>query len=428
MWSESRRRPAIRVERLSKRYSIGARQLRHRTLRDAVVSSAAAWTRRIRHPIASREAQDNRIWALRDVTLTVPKGAVLGIVGRNGSGKSTLLKILSRVTYPTEGRIEIRGRVGSLLEVGTGFHTELTGRENIFLSGAILGMRRTEIERRFEEIVEFSEVNRFIDTPVKRYSSGMYMKLAFAVAAHLEPHILLVDEVLAVGDAAFQKKCLGRMSDVAGRGRTVLFVSHNIDAVQRLCSECVLLEDGRVVAQGPTPAVVQRYFASVNAQSQPGTWIDLTNRPRRGSGEVRFTAAQFTSFDDRVGGAPYAEGPLTLTCAIETDQARTVGSMAATIETAAGTQLIEADIQSIGQVLRLKRGRNIARLDIRSLHLNPGVYSVRLWIGQTAKSGFDHIASAFQIEVGYPPAGTIDFLSLDTGLVPCAFTLAQEHD
>lgn len=251
---------AIRVENLSKRYQIGLLQERPDTLRDALVSGAQRVGR-----LFSRKGQDqldspSHIWALKDVSFEVQKGQVLGIVGRNGAGKSTLLKILSRVTDPTEGYGEIHGRVGSLLEVGTGFHPELTGRENIFLNGAILGMRREEIIRKFDEIVDFSEVGKFIDTPVKRYSSGMYLRLAFAVAAHLEPEILVVDEVLAVGDAEFQRKCLGKMSDVAQEGRTVLFVSHNMSAILRLTQETIVLNQGQVVMRAPTPEAVDAYL------------------------------------------------------------------------------------------------------------------------------------------------------------------------
>ena len=235
---------AIRVEHLGKRYRIGERE-RYRALRDTLADAVKAPLRRLRSPRSPRVV-DNTIWALRDVSLEVAPGEVLGVIGHNGAGKSTLLKILSRITEPTEGRAEVRGRVGSLLEVGTGFHPELTGRENIYLNGAILGMKRSEITRRFDEMVAFAGVERFIDTPVKRYSSGMYLRLAFAVAAHLEPEILLVDEVLAVGDAAFQKKCLGRMSDVAREGRTVLFVSHNLPSIENLCQRVVVVDGGRI--------------------------------------------------------------------------------------------------------------------------------------------------------------------------------------
>ncbi len=254
---------AIRVENLGKRYRIGTAPERYKTLRDTLVAGVKAPFKRLKRGTAGESTgSPSIIWALKDVSFDVPRGKVLGIVGRNGAGKSTLLKILSRVTEPTEGSAEIHGRVGSLLEVGTGFHPELTGRENIYLNGAILGMKRVEIERKFDEIVAFSEVEQFIDTPVKRYSSGMYLRLAFAVAAHLEPEILVVDEVLAVGDAEFQRKCMGKMSDVAATGRTVLFVSHNMSAVLRLTEETLVLEKGRLVYRAPTAQAVDYYMAA----------------------------------------------------------------------------------------------------------------------------------------------------------------------
>ena len=257
---------AIRVEDLGKRYRIGGMPSGYRTIRDALASSLRRLSRR--EPPLSKDT----IWALRHINFNVERGQVLGIVGRNGAGKSTLLKLLSRVTDPTEGKAEIYGRVGSLLEVGTGFHPELTGRENIYLNGAILGMKRAEIERKFDEIVDFSEVRKFIDTPVKRYSSGMYLRLAFAVAAHLEPEILVVDEVLAVGDAEFQRKCLGKMSDVAHEGRTVIFVSHNMSAILRLTEETIVLDKGQIVMRGPTPEAVDFYMTSEMARSGERRW------------------------------------------------------------------------------------------------------------------------------------------------------------
>ena len=260
---------AIRVENLGKRYSIGARQESYRTLRETLTGFFTHPFRRRRHAAhGSHRSKGEDFWALKDISLEIKKGEVVGIIGRNGAGKTTLLKILSRITEPTVGRAEIHGRVGSLLEVGTGFHPELTGRENIYLNGAILGMKKAEIDRKFDEIVAFAEVEKFLDTPVKRYSSGMYMRLAFAVAAHLEPEILLVDEVLAVGDAAFQKKCLGKMGEVAKGGRTVLFVSHNMEAVLNLCGNCFVLNDGALVFQGPTEEALKFYLnSSSNAQS-----------------------------------------------------------------------------------------------------------------------------------------------------------------
>jgi homopolymeric O-antigen transport system ATP-binding protein len=253
---------AIRVQNLGKRYRIGKAQERHDTLRDTLMASARASLRwLVRDGLAAGEAE--WIWALRQVSFEIKRGEVVGIIGRNGAGKSTLLKVLSRITEPTEGYAEIYGRVGTLLEVGTGFHPELTGRENIYLSGAILGMRKREIDRKFDEIVAFAEIEKFIDTPVKHYSSGMYVRLAFAVAAHLEPEILLVDEVLAVGDAAFQKKCLGKMGDVAREGRTVLFVSHNMGAVNQLCTRAIHLTDGQVRQMGTAAEIVTNYLSAL---------------------------------------------------------------------------------------------------------------------------------------------------------------------
>ena len=249
---------AIRVNRLGKKYRISHESTAaYRTLGETITSIARKPIRRLRGEAPSRSTED--FWALKDVSFEVKVGEVIGIIGRNGAGKSTLLKILSRITTPTEGTVEVHGRVGSLLEVGTGFHPELSGRENIYLSGSILGMKRTEIDAKFDEIVKFAEMEKFLDTPVKRYSSGMYVRLAFAVAAHLEPEILIVDEVLAVGDAKFQKKCLGKMGDVAREGRTVLFVSHNMKAVSSLCQTGLLLDRGSVCAEGSAQAIVDRY-------------------------------------------------------------------------------------------------------------------------------------------------------------------------
>ena len=250
---------AIRAENLSKQYAIGARAV-NLTLRETIVST-------LRAPLkwfnTRSNSNGNKFWALDDVSFEIKHGDAVGIIGRNGAGKSTLLKVISRITKPTRGRVELYGRVGSLLEVGTGFHSELSGRENIYLNGAVLGMKRREIDRKFDEIVDFAEIEKFLDTPVKHYSSGMYMRLAFAVAAHLEPEILIIDEVLAVGDAEFQKKCLGKMNEITGKGRTVLFVSHNEDAIARLCQRAILLEAGRLVKDGSTEEVFSQYFSSL---------------------------------------------------------------------------------------------------------------------------------------------------------------------
>jgi lipopolysaccharide transport system ATP-binding protein len=253
---------AIRAEHLSKLYNVRERKARYSTLRSSLTEGIAA---RIRRRPAVRADGGETMWALKDVSFDITRGEVVGIIGRNGAGKSTLLKVLSRITEPTAGSAEIHGRVGSLLEVGTGFHNELTGRENIFLNGAILGMRAAEIRRRFDEIVAFAEVDRFVDTPIKHYSTGMYLRLAFAVAAHLEPDVLLVDEVLAVGDVSFQTKCLGKMGDVAKEGRTVLLVSHNMGAIRSLCRTGIVLNHGTVAATGPIAASVEAYYRLVGA-------------------------------------------------------------------------------------------------------------------------------------------------------------------
>ncbi len=275
---------AIRVENLGKRYRIGKAQVRHDTLRDALMASARAplqWF----SSNGNRTAEYEWIWALKDVSFEIKRGEIVGVIGRNGAGKSTLLKILSRITEPTEGYADIYGRVGTLLEVGTGFHPELTGRENIYLSGAILGMRRAEIDRKFDEIVAFAEIEKFIDTPVKHYSSGMYVRLAFAVAAHLEPEILLVDEVLAVGDAAFQKKCLGKIGDVAREGRTVVFVSHNMGAIAQLCLISLYMQDGQLRAMESADKVIAKYLTeggrelreiNIDSSSNPKSPIIIT--------------------------------------------------------------------------------------------------------------------------------------------------------
>lgn len=262
----------IRVENLGKRYRIGLIANKYQTLSEKITTALSAPVRAIKRLQAPKFDDMDTIWALRDVNFTVDQGQVLGIIGRNGAGKSTLLKVLSRITEPTTGCVTIQGRVGSLLEVGTGFHPELTGRENIYLNGAILGMKRLEIDRKMDEIIDFSEVEKFIDTPVKRYSSGMYLRLAFSVAAHLEPEILVVDEVLAVGDAEFQKKCLGKMGDVAQQGRTILFVSHNMSAILRLTEEAILLEKGQVAIRAPSSEAVDFYLSTGNTKAGERTW------------------------------------------------------------------------------------------------------------------------------------------------------------
>ena len=288
--------PVIALRGISKRYQIGAAYSRDVMLREAIVRMASAPVALLRR---TRPKRTDDFWALRDVTLEVRQGEIVGFIGRNGAGKTTLLKILSRITDPTDGWAELRGRVGSLLEVGTGFHPELTGRENIGLNGAVLGMSRAEIRKRFDAIVDFSEIGRFLDTPIKRYSSGMYVRLAFAVAAFLEPEILIVDEVLAVGDAAFQQKCLNKMGEVAGEGRTVLFVSHNMAVIQALCNRGVLLESGRVVADGPVAETVASYLRSLE-RSSSSRLLDRQDRDPHGRYEIRVSEIEVSAADGGV--------------------------------------------------------------------------------------------------------------------------------
>lgn len=293
----------IRCEGLCKRYRIGPQQ-DYKSLRDTLANLLHAPFRS--SPASSRS--DGFIWALKDVSFEIKEGEVVGIIGRNGSGKSTLLRILSRITHPTSGHVRMRGRVGSLLEVGTGFHPELTGRDNIYLNGAILGMKKRDIDNRFDDIVTFAEVARFIDVPVKYYSSGMYVRLAFAVAAHLEPDILLADEILAVGDVEFQQKCLGKMGDFSRQGRTVLFVSHNMHAVSMLCSRTILLHEGAVIAQGPTQEVIARYL-SAQVQTAESTWS--FERAPFGT-KVKLRAARVVNHERAVNFDTDIDKPITL--------------------------------------------------------------------------------------------------------------------
>ena len=273
--------PIVRIEEISKRYRVGGLHPGYATFRELIGGAVTAPLRRLRRTSHARAASDDErtVWALKGVSFEVEEGEIVGIIGHNGAGKSTLLKVLSRVTKPTRGSAVIYGRVGSLLEVGTGFHPDLTGRENVFLNGAILGMRREEIKRNFDDIVAFAELERFMDTPVKWYSSGMYVRLAFSVAAHLEPEVLIMDEVLAVGDAAFQQKCLDKMHDIRQRGRTIFFVSHSMPAITRLCKRVIMLDRGRVAADGPAHEVVSSYLSSNWSIASERAWEDAAQAP-----------------------------------------------------------------------------------------------------------------------------------------------------
>lgn len=378
---------AIVVENLSKRYLIGHRFASRdnwSTLRDVVGREIGNFARKAAAVVRGRQVvqgdEVEEFWALKDVNFEVKQGEVLGIIGRNGAGKSTLLKILSRITEPTKGRISLRGRVSSLLEVGTGFHPELTGRENIFLNGAILGMTQREIYRKFDEIVAFAEVEKFLDTPVKRYSSGMYVRLAFAVAAHLEPEILLVDEVLAVGDAAFQEKCVGKISSVAETdGRTVIFVSHNMAVIQHVCARTILMQSGRVTAHGPPEAIIAGYLsdASVESRIALADWND-----RSGSGEARIVALEIGS--GCKGNTITVGGELSLKIHARFDEPLVNPSFGLIVHDSDSTPLL--DMRSIHDGLRLGRvfGNIIVEMNIPRLDLYPGRYLMTPYISDPA--------------------------------------------
>ncbi len=366
---------AIRVERLGKRYRIRPLEP-YRSLRESLVRAVRAPFRRLAG--RARAAAHEPFWALRDVSFTVERGDVVGVIGRNGAGKSTLLKILSRITEPTEGLAEIRGRIGSLLEVGTGFHPELTGRENIYLNGAVLGMRKVEIDRKFDAIVDFAEVERFLDLSVKHYSSGMYMRLAFAVAAHLEPEILVVDEVLAVGDVAFQKKCLGKMGQVAKEGRTVLFVSHAMAAVQALCSRGIVLADGRAEFDGPIGEAVECYLRSDRSR-EPVT--DLSGAPRSGTGEARLVSFYIEDASGRPASSVPNGRPCTFVLRYRAhDAGQSLDGVAATVSVRnlIGTLIFYHHNLLTGQAFDRVEGAGEFRLRIPRLPLSPGDYHADL--------------------------------------------------
>jgi lipopolysaccharide transport system ATP-binding protein len=400
---------AIRVEGLGKRYRIGASQAPYRTLRETLVDAAQAPFRRLAAVARGEASRSNEvaIWALKDVSFEVKQGEVLGVIGRNGAGKSTLLKILSRITKPTQGRVDLVGRVGSLLEVGTGFHPELTGRENIYLNGAILGMRRAEIDRKFDEIVAFAEVEKFLDTPVKHYSSGMYVRLAFAVAAHMETELLLVDEVLAVGDIEFQRKCLSKMGNVASEGRTVLFVSHNMGAVANLCTRGLLLDLGRTTVDGSVQQVVDSYL---KATGNAGGEVSLEG-PRKPS-VLKFLAVRV--LDDQ--GAPSEIVGLSRGCKVQIvyEIASPVSRAQIAFELwneqsvcVLSSSDLDEDSEGIGR--ERPRGRYAASCYIDPSFLRPGRYWIDLGASIPGWQMLDEVrnAIAFQVRDTGSPASKL---------------------
>jgi lipopolysaccharide transport system ATP-binding protein len=375
----------IRLENIGKRYRVGAEA--GGLLRDRIAEA-------VRDPLGLvRKKPRETFWALKDISFEVQEGEVLGLIGRNGAGKSTLLKVLARITKPTVGRAEIHGRVGSLLEVGTGFHPELTGRENVFLNGAILGMGRREIARKFGEIVAFAEVEKFIDTPVKYYSSGMYIRLAFAVAAHLETEILFVDEVLSVGDVSFQKKCLGKMGDVARLGRTVIFISHNMAAINALCGRCMMLREGEVLFDGsPATATARYYEDSLPKANENG---NLVGRPRReGNGKGLFRSVRLQALGPNGEELPLAYPGCDVRIEAEVESLTDFedANLAVIFWDANSYRVIDTNIAQKGKHLSLKAGQKAcAEFVVREVLLKPGSYFLSLWLGRWPTEVFDHV-------------------------------------
>lgn len=381
---------AVRVENLGKLYRIG-QFAGYKTIRETLTNVMSAPLRRLRQtedgrrktgepsPQSPVPGHGNTLWALKDVSFEVKRGEAVGIIGRNGSGKSTLLKILSRITAPTDGRVEIYGRVGSLLEVGTGFHPELTGRENIYLNGAVIGMKKAEVERKFDEIVAFAEIEKFLDTPVKRYSSGMYVRLAFAVSAHLEPEILLVDEVLAVGDAAFQKKCLGKMGDVTKEGRTVLFVSHNMASVSGLCKRGIVLESGKLTFEGNVDSAIGFYGSLIETVSQSRPLRD--RQDRIGDGRLRFTSVSFSTPSRGVTDTFFTGEDVLISVSYETNESRPLSNVSVSIpfNNSLGLSIFMCWTRMTGQDFEIipPRGRFVAK--IHKLPLREGRYNINLY-------------------------------------------------
>jgi lipopolysaccharide transport system ATP-binding protein len=386
---------AILADGLGKLYRLGTRFEPRLTLREQINRLVLSPYHRLQAVLRGESAQipGDDLWALKDFSLSVSYGEVVGVIGRNGAGKSTLLKILSRITEPTEGRAEIRGRVGSLLEVGTGFHSELTGRENIFLNGVILGMTRSEIAARLDQIVAFADVDRFLDTQVKHYSSGMSLRLAFAVAAHLQPEILLVDEVLAVGDAAFQRKCLGKMSDVAHEGRAILFVSHNLEAVQRLCDRCIWLDGGQLRQEGDPDTVVRAYL-------EHGEVLDSSYRGERRSGPsepvVLREAAVFNGHDEPSDAICFGE-PFSLRLCW--DVARSLPGVAFVVQVRDANERLIFAASTQGSDLEVQVGTMETICKVRENVLRPGDYGITVSCGRPPRSWLHHVERCLRLRV-----------------------------
>jgi lipopolysaccharide transport system ATP-binding protein len=408
--------PAIRVENLSKHYRLGERLRGYKTLRESLVEAVQAPFKRFANPKSEiRNPKSNDFWALKDVSFEVQPGEVVGIIGRNGAGKSTLLKILSRITEPTSGRIELRGRVGSLLEVGTGFHPELTGRENIYMNGSILGMNRAEIRKKFDEMVAFAEIEKFLDTPVKRYSSGMYVRLAFAIAAHLEPEILIVDEVLAVGDATFQRRCLDRMSYLAHSGATVLLVSHNLQIMPTLCKHAILLEGGRVAMAGDADQVIDGYIAShLDANGD-----DLTVMKHHGTGRARFTHMNLLREDGSPVHTHVSGEDLIVRMEIESSSAVRDVALAVVLMNLRGLRVLTSWTKEAGFRVDIQPGRQWIDCRFRGVRLRPGhQVTVMLWMATTNET-LDVVENVQTLQVVSSPCDRHFSTNSDQGIVLC---------
>jgi lipopolysaccharide transport system ATP-binding protein len=400
----------IKVENLGKKYTIRHQQSeRYIALRDVMARSFKNVGGKLFSPFTGRHSSsaDSKedFWALKDVSFEIKEGKRVGIIGRNGAGKTTALKLLSRITEPTTGRIEITGRVASLLEVGTGFHPELTGRENIFLNGAILGMTRAEIKKKFDEIVDFAEIEKFLDTPVKRYSSGMYVRLAFAVAAHLEPKILIVDEVLAVGDAQFQKKCLGKMEEVGKEGRTVLFVSHNMGAVLSLCNHAILLDKGELLLEGAVSMVVDQYMG---ARVKQENLLNLEKLRRVGEYRAKASLINVTLLNQNKVGAwqlPFGTD-IELGIGVKVSGQLPMLELGIALKTLTGFEIASSLSSSVLPVMSFKTGEYYFRSHFCDLTLTPGIY--RFGLGLRSDKGFeDHLPDAFELEILVSDATTV---------------------
>lgn len=400
-------KPIVRVNGLSKRYRLGLKETTNDNFGDALMAA-------LKYPITNfkrlrnlsrfdEQDDDSVLWALRDVSFEVEQGDVLGVIGKNGAGKSTLLKLLSRITLPTSGSIEIDGRIASLLEVGTGFHQELTGRENIYMNGTILGMKKKEIDKHFDEIVNFSGVERFIDTPVKRYSSGMLVRLAFSVAAHLEPEVLIIDEVLAVGDAEFQKKCLGKMQSVSQVGRTVLFVSHNMQAVQSLCNKGLFLENGRVKATGTTEEVINQYLSVYRTGGSKLSWDDLESAP--GNANIRLAKA-YVFCPDRVDDELlYVDDDLIFEFEYWNIMGDHVSNLSIVLNNAKG----EVIFNVFTEQMSIQDGKYRARFYMPKNILNDGGYSIDAYFIKNGSETVCRIDESVSFELHEPPRDHVWF-------------------